>query len=159
MTTTPSALSKSTILQKVWQNVFDRLEDNVTSVTITGSLGVTIQTYTNQFPDKNIDEKSDYPILVVNSPTISWNRFTFRKKEVSGEITIDIYTTQKESADKFLDAIIDSIETYEDDLKGVGIERMELTGTNYDNATRGKIKVQLASCTFGFKYIFTETQR
>jgi len=157
MTSVPSALSKSTITQKIWENVYDRLKDNVSSVSITGSQTITIQTWTNSFPDKELDTKGDYPILVVNSPTISWEKFTFRKKQVNGNIVIDIYTTQSESADKFTDAIIDSIETYRDDLKDVRITDVVLDSTDRDSAFRGVFKVHLSSINFSFKYIFTET--
>jgi len=157
MTSTPSAISKSTITQKVWENFYDRLKDNISSVTITGSSTVTVQTWTNSFPDKSLDEKGDFPILVVNSPSINWERFTLNKKQCNGTIMIDIYTTQSESADKFLDAIIDSIETYRDDLKTVHLFNVNLDSTDRDNVNRGGFKVHLASCTFSFKYIFTET--
>ena len=154
---TPSAISKSTIIQKIWENFYDQLVENVTSVSITGSTTVTIQTWTNSFPDKELDTKSDYPILVVNSPTINWENFTFRKKQVNGNIVIDIYTTQSESADKFTDAIIDSIETYRDDLKTVRITDVKLDSTDRDSAFRGAFKLHLSSINFKFKYIFQDT--
>lgn len=157
MATTPSSLTKSTIIQNVFQNIYDRLKDNISSVNITGDVDVTIQTWTNSFPDKSLDEKGDFPILVINSPDINWEKLTFRKNQVNGTITIDIYTTQSESADKFLDAIIDSIETYRDDLKTVRMTNIILDSTDRDSAFRGAFKVHVASATFSFKYIFTET--
>jgi len=157
LTTTPSALSKSTITQKIWENLYDRINDNVSSVSITGSVTVTLQTITNSFPDKSLDEKGDYPIVVINSPEMNWKRFTFNKKMVNGSFMIDIYTTQSEAADKFLDAIINSIETYRDDLKGVRMFDVNLTNTSKDSFNRGAFKVHVASCMFDFKYIFTET--
>jgi len=159
MTTTPTTPQRSTILQTVWGNFYDRIKDNVSSVSITGSVTVNIQTYTNFFPEKQIDEKGDYPILVVNSPDMDWERLTFRKKTANGTITIDIYTTQTESADKFLDAIIDSIETYRDDLKeNANLFDVNVESTSSDNATRGAFSVHLRSVTFGFKFQFTETK-
>ncbi len=157
MTSTPSALSKATIIQKVWENIYDRLVDNVKTVSITGPLTITIQTYTNSFPDKSLDSKTNFPILIVNSPLIGWEKFTFRKKQCNGTFTVDIYTTQSESADKFLDAIIDSIETYRDDLKDVRMTDVVLDGTDRDNSSRGAFNVHVTSCTFSFKYKFVET--
>jgi len=151
-----SSLSKSNVIQTVWEGFYDRLS-NVSSVSITGPVTVTIQTYTNSFPDKSLDEKGDYPILVVNSPNINWENFTFRKKQVNGKITVDIYTTQSESADKFTDAIIDSIETYRDDLKDYRITNVTLDSTDRDSSFRGSFKCHVASATFNFKYKFVET--
>jgi len=88
---------------------------------------------------------------------MNWKRFTFNKKMVNGSFMIDIYTTQSEAADKFLDAIINSIETYRDDLKGVRMFDVNLTNTSKDSFNRGAFKVHVASCMFDFKYIFTET--
>jgi len=158
MATTPSALSKSTIIQKVFENIYDRLADNVSSVTITGSNSITIQTYTNSYGDKNVDEKSDYPILVVNSPEIDWEDFTFTTKKCMGTFSVDILCTQSEAADKFIDAIINSIETYRDDLKSVGMQFVNLEGTSRDQFFRGKIKIHVRSCEFSFEYIFTKSQ-
>ena len=149
-----TALTKSTVLKNAWTNVYDRMVSNVTSVTLTDSSTSTIQTYTNSFPDKKIDGKSNYPILVVNSPELSWEDFTLTKKQVNGTITIDVYTTKLESADLFLDAIIESIETYRNTLGNTyGMVWVNLESTDYDQFMRGKMKIHMRSCTFGFKFI------
>jgi len=150
-------ISKSTIIQNIWENFYNRLSSDVTSVTITGSVNVTVKTYTNSFPDKSLDTKSDFPILVINSPSISWENFTFGKKYCTGSISIDIYTTQGESADKFLDKIINSIETYRDTLKGDNLFDVNLDSTDKDRVNRGAFNVHLATCTFSFRYIFNQT--
>jgi len=99
MTSTPSQPSKSTIIQTIYQNIYDRIKDNVKSVSITGSVTVAVQTYTNSFPDKPLDSKSDYPILVINVPSLRWDTFTLTKKTATGNFNIEVYTTQTESAD------------------------------------------------------------
>jgi len=156
LATTPVAITKTNIIQAVWENIRDRLADNVTSVSITGSVTVTIQTYTGAFPEKVANSKSSYPILVVNAPEIDWEPFTLKKKWANGTFTIDIYTTQAESADKFLTAIINSIETYRDSLKQTGkMSFVNLESTGSDHITRGGFTIHNRSCTFSFKYIFT----
>jgi len=150
-------ISKSSVISDVFETIYDRLT-NVTSVTLSDSSISTIQTRTGAFPDKDIDEKSKYPILVINSPDISWEEFTLTKKTVNGAFVIDIYTTKAESADLFLDAIINSIETYRDTLSHTyGITNVNLESTDYDMAMRGKMKIHRKSCTFNFKYRFTKT--
>jgi hypothetical protein len=155
MTTTPAALSKSTIIQKIWENVYDRIKDNVTSVSITGSVTVTVQTYTNSFPDKPMDSKSDYPIIVISVPNLSWETLTLTKKWANGGFSIDVYTTQSEAADKLADAIQNSIEAYRDDLRAVSVHFINLDSTSADNFTRGHIKVHNRTLNFTFKYAFT----
>lgn len=157
MAATPSALTKSTIIQKIWENIYDRLKDNVSSVSITGDVTVTIQTWTGAFPEKIADSKTSYPILVVNSPEISWEDFTITKKWANGIFTIDILTTQSEAADKFLDAIIESIETYRDDMIGVNVRFINLEDTDSDHFSRGAFTIHSRSCIFSFKCAFTKT--
>ena len=153
-----TALTKSTVLKNAWTNVYDRMVANVTTVTLTDATTSTIQTYTGSFPDEDIDTKISYPILVVNSPELSWEDFTLTKKQVNGTITIDIYTTKSESADLFIDAIIESIETYRHTLGNTyKMVWVNLEDTDYDQVMRGKIKVHQRSCTFGFKFKFTKS--
>jgi len=155
MTSTPSQPSKSTIIQTIYQNIYDRIKDNVKSVSITGSVTVAVQTYTNSFPDKPLDSKSDYPIIVINVPSLRWDTFTLTKKTATGNFNIEVYTTQTESADKLTDALINSIEAYRDDLRAVNIHFVNLETVSQDNFTRGKISVHGRTMNFSFKYIFT----
>jgi len=159
MASTPTALDKSKIIQTVYENIYDRLKDTVTAVTITGATTVTIQTYTGSYNDKVFDTKSNYPILLMNTPKFSWDTFTITKKAVEGTFTVDIFTTQGESADKFLDAIIDSIETYRGDLKHTGkMSFVDLESTDSDTYIRGNMRIHVGSCTFSFRYIFDGTR-
>ncbi len=152
------ALSKSTVIAGVWELIYDRMVADVTTITLTDSSTPTIQTYTGAFPDKDIDDSSKYPILVVNSPNLSWEEFTLTKKQVNGTLTIDIYTKKSESADLFMDAIIESIETYRHTLGNTyKIVWVNLESTDYDMVMREGIKIHMRSCTFGFKYKFTKT--
>ncbi len=153
-----AALTKATVSQAVFGNVYDRLNSNVTSITLSDSTISTIQTYTSAFPDSEIDDTSKYPILVVNSPDISWEDFTLTKKQVNGTFVVDIYTFKSESADLFMDSIVNSIETYRTDLRDYGMRFVNLESTGYDQVMRGKVKIHVKSCTFSFKYIFTKTQ-
>lgn len=151
-------LAKATIVAGVYELIYDRMVADVTSVILSDSTTSTIQTYTGAFPDKEIDTKSKYPICVINSPELSWEEFTFTKKQVNGTFSVDIYTTKAETADLFIDVIIDSIETYRNTLGNThGMIFVNLEGTNYDQVMRGKIKIHVRSCTFTFKYKFTKT--
>jgi len=153
-----AALTKATVSQACFTTIYDRMVANVTSVTLTDSSTSTIQTYTGAFPDKDIDTKSVYPICVINTPSFKWTDFTFTKKQVEGSFTVDIYTTKAESADLFLDAIIESIETYRATLKSTyNMEWVNLESTDSAHEQRGKMKVHMRSCTFNFKFQFTKT--
>jgi len=150
-------VSKSTVVQNIWKNFYDRLKNSVTQITLSDSSVQTIQFYSAAFPDREFETKSNYPILIVNSPDINWEDFTFTKKWLIGTIAIDIFTTKAEAADLFIDAIIDAIETYRGDFRDLGLMNINLDSTTKDEFFRGDIKVHVKSCTFSFRYIFDKT--
>jgi hypothetical protein len=150
-------ISKSSIETEIFTLIHDRIESNVTSVTNTDTSTQTIQTYTSSFPDKQIDTKTSYPICVINPIEMNWTDFTLTKKQVNGTFSIDIYTTKSESADRFRQKIIDSIETYRRTLKQNGMDRVNLESSTNDEANRGGFKVHLRSCNFSFNYKMNKT--
>jgi len=151
-------VNKANVVSEIFEIIYDRISSTVTEVTLSDESTSTIATYTGAFPDKDIDDSSKYPICVINSPELSWEDFTFTKKNVNGTFIIDIYTTKAESADLFLDAIINAIETYRDTLSHTcGLTFVNLESTDYDNAMRGKMKIHRRSATFKFRFIFNKT--
>ena len=153
-----TAVTKSTITQGVWKIFRDRLVDNVKTVSISISpTTVTIQKYVATYNDRDFDSKSNLPILVIETPTFNTDFFTLGKTQANGEITLEIYTTQSESADKFLDAMIESIETYKTILASLGLHNIDIVTTGEDFAERGGIKVHLRNVTFKFVFRYTKT--
>ena len=57
--------TKQTVVSAVFGIIYDRIKDNVTTVTLTDSTTSQIQTYTSAFPDQEIDTKSKYPICII----------------------------------------------------------------------------------------------
>jgi len=152
-------IDKSTLIENIWRNFFDRVKDQVTSVTITTEpYTVTIQGYHNTFSDELIDTKSNYPFIIVEDPKISTSQFTMTRTEADCNITIEVYTTQSESASKFFSKILDTIETYKDDLADVGISKIDIDMTDSDMFQRGTIKVHNRSVRFNFKYRYDRTK-
>jgi hypothetical protein len=150
-------ISKTNIIENTWKNFRDRLS-SLGSVSITGGTNVSVQTFVSSFPDNSVDTKSDYPILVVEPPKISTESFTLGKDQVNGTITVEIYTNQAESADKFMSKIIDSIETFRDDLAGVGLHNIQIDSTDSDHVQRDQIKIHVRRTTWNFKYRFSRTR-
>ena len=150
-------ISKSTVIENTWKEFYDRIKDQVTTTTITGSTEVTIQNYVSSFPDQVIDTKSAYPIIVIETPKFSNVPFTIGKDKLDGTISIEIYTTQAEAADKLLSQVIEAIETYKHSLRGVGLTMVKLDSTDSDHVSRDKINIhtRTANFTFGFHYVKT----
>ncbi len=149
-------INKSTIIGDVFDTLIARLK-SVTTVTTKVSDVFTIQTYTSSFPDKEIDNKSSYPILLLEPPDIKWGDFTFKKKKAKGSFNIHIYCTNLEASNLFIDKIINSIETYRTTLSSLNMTFVQLADTSYDNVQRGGFKVHRRSCVFDFQYTFNKT--
>ena len=157
-----TTVSKATIIENVWRNFFDRIKDNVNSVTITNNgvadaLTVTVKRYTSSFGDTRFDETSELPIIVIDTPNITTDYFTLTKTQVEGTIDIEVYARQGEAAQKFLDAIINSIETYKDDLADAGLHMVELDSTDSDAFERGRIRVHMKRARFTFVFRYSKT--
>ena len=152
-----TSVTKNSIIPDIWKNFYDRIKDQVTTVEITGANTITIQNYVSSFPDQLIDSKSDYPIIVVDDPKTPTGVLTAGKTRIDGDITIGVYTTQAESASKFLSLIIDSIETYKGDLSKVGIKNIEIIDTAQDSHSRDKIKLHYRRVTFSFEFFYNKT--
>ena len=154
------SVTKATLVSSVWENFYDRLngDTDVTGVlTLSDSKTQTVQTITGSFPDKITEEKSNYPIIVINSPSFDDELFTLTKTQANGRITIDVYATKSEAADKMIDRINDSIETYKGSFADLGLRMINRESVDSDSAFRGKIKLHLRSVTFSFLFRFTKT--
>jgi len=150
-------ISKATFLPDIWEAFYDRMS-SVTTVTLDDTTTPTIQTRTSSFPDREQDSKSDYPLIVVNSPSCPTAPFTFGKTEVEGTIRIEVFATKKETSDMFLAEIMDKIETYKDDFATLGLKRIEIDSTDSDMFMRGDIKLHVGAVVFGFKYKYSKTR-
>ena len=154
-----TAITKSTIVNSIFKNFYNRIKDQISSVNLSVSPGSqTIQTYASSYSDIDFSSKSNFPILVVNSPRIPQEQFTFGKTQVNGTIDIEIFCTNSQAADKFLDAINNAIETYKGDYAGVGLTMLELDDTDSDFVEHGKIKVHIRTSRWRFNYKYSRTR-
>jgi hypothetical protein len=145
-----NSISKATMMNDIWKNFYDRIRSQVTSVSITSDpYTVTIQTYTEAFPDKKVELPSQYPICIINYPLKDSQIFTFGKTQASFIIDIEIYTTQAQSADKFQDALDNAIETYRRDI--------DIVSTDSEMFQRGEIKLHRRLTRWKMNYVFPRT--
>jgi len=140
-------VSKSSVIENIFKNFYDLVS------AITGFSTIVYPA----FPNITMDQKSDYPIIIINSPEISWDTLTFGKSLLEGSLTIDIYTTSAKTTDQYASDVSDKIETSKYTLAQVGLRQINLSGTTTDMAEHGKIKVHLKSLTFEYKFYFTKT--
>jgi len=152
-------ISKTTLSSDIWGEFYDRIKSNVTSVNISISPGSqTVQTYASSYSDVDFSSKSNFPIIVVNSPRIPHEQFTFGKTNVNATIDIEVFATNSQAVDKFHDAINESIETYKSSLADLGIQNLNLEDTDDDFVEHGNIKVHMRRSRFRFTFKFDRTR-
>lgn len=157
-------ITKSTVASAVWEEIYDRLNSDVTSITATvrytdGTYVHTIQKTSSSFTDTEKTQKSDYPCIVIEPIKLGEEEFTFGKKFRTGRILVEIFATAAQVADKFMDAIIESIETYRSSLRDLGMKDVKLMDTDDDQFfDRGGIKLHSRTIQFSFSYIYDSTR-
>lgn len=147
------SISKSTIVSSIWRNFRDRIVSQVTTITMSVSPGSqTIQTYASSYSDIDFTSKSNLPIIVINSPRVPTEQFTFGKTQVNATIEIEVFCTNSQAADKFLDAINYAIETYKHEFADLGIQMLDLDDTDDDFLPQGDFNVHQRMCRWRFNY-------
>jgi hypothetical protein len=62
------------------------------------------------------------------------------------------------SADKFADAILNTIETYKGTLADNGLKQVHGSITDSDFAQHGQIKIHVRRLRFSFEYFYSKTK-
>lgn len=135
-------IAKATILENIYKSFYDDL-DTLTSFDIYPA-----------FPYKDIDSKSNYPLMILGSPDISWENFTIKKKKVSGTIEFEIYTADAKTCDEFSSDAVNHIETQARNLRTDGLINVQVEGMDKDIFQRGKLNIHNKTITFSFEFIF-----
>ena len=157
------ALSKNTLVSEAWNQFYTRLNANVTTITglsVTmpnGTNSATIQSVTSSYSDKQINSKTNYPFIIVEPPTLSTEQRAMKTDRVDYSITIEVYANQAEVADKFIDEVMKSIETYRGTFSDNGIHNLNIESTDHDMAERDSLKIHVRSVTYSFYFVFSKT--
>jgi hypothetical protein len=140
-------VNKASAIENIFKNFYDLI------VAITGFSTIIYPT----FPDVVKGAKGDYPIVIINSPEISWETFTLGKSVLDGTITIDIYQTTPKDADLYASDVQEKIETSKGALADVGLRQINLETTSSNMFPQGKIKVFNKTLIFNYKFYFTKS--
>jgi hypothetical protein len=150
-------VTKVNMVPEIWRIFYDRIKASVLTTTITGPKVVNVKTYDSNFSDRPFDDNTYYPTIVINTPSVPTQRFTSGKDKVDGNILIEIYTFQSESADDFIAQTQDTIETYRAILANNGIRNITFGELQSDMVVRGSIKVHIRRLPINFRYYYNRT--
>ena len=143
-------ISEDTITSDIW-NAFRTIFNSLGSVTIQDGSTITIKNISSGFPDEVFQNKSNYPLLVLESPDFDTIPLTFRGQEYTSRITLEILTNQGESADKFKDKALKAVRDNLSTLNSSGIDEVEVDDTASDNYDRNKMKIHSRKIVWRFK--------
>lgn len=141
------AVVTTTVVENIYKNFYDLID------AISGFSGTVFPA----FHDSDVVNKTDYPIIVIGSPEISWSPHTFGKNVLQGTIAIDVYTTGADTADQFTSDIHNQIETSKSTLADQGLRQINLSSTTKDVVQHGDIRIHFKTLIFEFKFYFTKT--
>jgi hypothetical protein len=108
------------------------------------------------FPDADVDNSEAYPIGVINSPELDWEKFTLHKKKVNATVDIEIYCTKTVQLDSLSDQIISAVEGQQFTFMGLNVRFLNLEGTDTDHFIRDKITIHNKTLTFTCSWTFTK---
>jgi len=146
-------ITKAKAIQDIYKTVYNRVVNNVTD---THSPTRTKMWY-SAFPDADIDNAAAYPVGVINSPELLWEKFTLTKKAVTATIVIEIYSTSTRDMDILADEIINAMEISRVDYTAIGFRFINLDDTGTSMIMRDKIKVHIKTMTFTGRFNFTKS--
>uniref|UniRef100_A0A6M3K1W6 Tail protein n=1 Tax=viral metagenome TaxID=1070528 RepID=A0A6M3K1W6_9ZZZZ len=141
-------VSKSTVVENIYKNFYDLIN------AISGFSGIC---YPEFHENHDFDDKADYPVVIIGSPEVSWESFTFGKNVLSGTIEIDIYTTTAPLTDQYTSDISNQIDSSKHTLADQGLKMVELESTSKNVVTRGNINIHMKTLIFKFMFYFDKT--
>jgi hypothetical protein len=143
-------VTKQTIISDIFKDFYTLINKHV------NPKGSATKFWYPVFPYKNIfDGKLDYPIGTIDSPTISWEKFTITKKWAMGQISFSVFSTKSSEADDLLQDVINGIDAERKTFWNLNVRKVNLDATSADHLTRDEVKIHIRSATFTFQYPFT----
>ena len=156
MTTITKAQTVSTIYQEFYNLIDDNIPDPQTPDRSKWIFPCTPEQILPTVDSKTIS--SVLPIIILNSPNIKWDDFTFTSKKVSGTIEIEYYDDSSKDVDNYADLIINTIETKRGTMRTDGLRFVNLESVDSSDDVRGELTIHCRSITFSFQFLFDKTQ-
>jgi hypothetical protein len=127
-------VAKATMLEDTWDQVFTTVATAVT----TPKNNATTKWIFSAFPDSRVDNKSDYPFIIVNPPEVSYENIAFGDSKLATLVVpIDIYSTANEELDEISDKVKRAVEGALSTWRTAGLLNPKVTGSVTDTFIRG----------------------
>lgn len=105
------------------------------------------------FPEKVVDKKSDYPLIVITPVDVTYSPLTFISlKRGPIRFAVDIYSTSSKGLDDLSGDFVEKMESSENDFYISGVVAMRLVSTAYGQFERSGLRVHNKSFHYEFDF-------
>jgi len=146
-------VTKSSIIHGIYTNFYDILS----AISATGPGNIFAERIYPSMPDIELGNINSYPILILESPEIDLNQFSFGKNVTNGRILLNIYATSAKTRDQIADKVIYAVETNKDTLAEQNLRQVNIDTITSDQIARGKIKVHYCMIPIKFQFYSDKT--
>jgi len=155
-----TAVARANITRDIYNNFYNMITANITD---TQSPARTATSWCfSTWPQDKGNNKSDYPIIIINPSMVSTSNRTMTRTQINGSLSIEIYMAGDKSA-KYADDLLDQIinilrQNKYTNLRNTGLlHKAEISDTSADVIMHDRLKVHIRSATISFEYVFNDT--
>lgn len=143
-------VSENNSFEDVTNLFYDRIKDQVTSVTLDSSDTINLVFVSHAWPEETKYEKSDFPVIVVENDDADDDEeeVQYDLEQVRNRLNIAVAATSTQVMNKLLGACYNAIKTYKNEFREQGITRIKLTDKDNEPDEFGAIKVRKGILTF-----------
>ena len=105
------------------------------------------------FPEGDVDNKADYPFVVITPADVTYSPLTFIDiKRGPVRFAVDVYSTGSKQLDDLSGDFVEKMESSESDFYISGVVAMRLVSTSYGQFSRGGLRVHNKSFHYEFDF-------
>ncbi len=147
-------VSEENSFNEVTNLFYDRIKNNLISVTLDNSTVVTIQNVTFAWPESEKVTKTDFPFIIISNEDANDTEedIQYEYEEVTNTLTIYAASTNTEALSRILGKIYDLIKTNKETFREQGITKIKLIDKDNENDDMGGILVRKGYLTFEVKF-------
>jgi hypothetical protein len=147
--TSYSSVTRSGLFTNAWNNVYKTLSDHLTDpASRTG-----VKWIWSEFPVSAIDNKTDYPFVVVDPVNVAGSEdYSFDKDITNLSVAVTAFSVSPDELDTLSDDIIDEMYEQESNFRTYKMQVMGTAGSSYLHQIKSKaFRVHSRTIRFSFK--------
>jgi len=134
----------------VFSDMFILLYSKISTITDPGSKNKWVY---GAFPEKLIDNKAAYPLIVITSADVSYAPLTLKNlKRGPVRFGVDVYSTSAEQLDSVSSSVANKMESEEGNFQASGISVIRLTSSVPEQFSREKFRIHNRSFNYEFDF-------